>query len=129
MRLPLAVLGLHPGLSRYAGKRVVVGIRPEDLHDASLADEADSGLRLRSTAELVEALGSDILVHFAIDAEAAVVKSSDSLQEIKGKGAGSRMVARFSPKSQVRIGAPVDVAIDVERLQFFDGETGDAIWG
>jgi multiple sugar transport system ATP-binding protein len=127
-QLTPAVLGLHPGLSKYAGKRIVVGVRPEDLHDASLAGEAGSGPRLKSTAELVEALGSDILVHFAIDAEAAVVKSSDSLQEIKGKGAGSRMVARFSPKSQVRIGAPVDIAIDVERLQFFDAETGDAIW-
>jgi len=128
--VPLAasVLSLHPGLSKYAGKRIVVGVRPEDLHDASLSGEGTGGPHLKSIAELVEALGSDILVHFAIDAEAAVVKSSDSLQEIKGKGAGSRMVARFSPKSQVRIGAPVDVAIDVERLQFFDAETGDAIW-
>ena len=128
VQLAPKVLGLHPGLSKYAGKRIVVGVRPEDLHDASLAGEGGSGPRLKSTAELVEALGSDILVHFAIDAEAAVVKSSDSLQEIKGKGAGSRMVARFSPKSQVRIGAPVEVAIDVERLQFFDAETGDSIW-
>ncbi len=127
--LPEAVLGQHPALSRYAGKRLVVGIRPEDLHDATLPNQAVTGPHLKSTAELVEALGSDILVHFDVDAEAAMVMSSDSLQEIKVKGAaGSRMVARFSPKSQGRIGAPVAVAIDVERLQFFDAETGDAIW-
>ncbi|HEY0853798.1 MAG TPA: ABC transporter ATP-binding protein, partial [Devosia sp.] len=77
----------------------------------------------------VEALGSDVLVHFAIDAEAATVQSSDSLQEIKATANGSRMVARFSPKSAVRLGAPVTVAPDLDRLQFFDPATGDAIWG
>jgi len=124
-----AVLGRHPGLAGYAGRRLVVGVRPEDLHDATLPGEAGTGPRLHASVELVEALGSDLLVHFGIDAEAATVHSSDSIQEIKAKdAAGSRMVARFSPKSQVRIGAPVDVAIDVERLQFFDAETGEAIW-
>ena len=38
------------------------------------------------------------------------------------------MVARFTPRSQVRLGGPVEVAIDTDRLQFFDAETGDAIW-
>ena len=128
LKLSDAVLARHPALGKYAGQRIVVGIRPEDLHDAALHPELAFGPTLKSTAELVEALGSDVLVHFAIDAEAATVQSSDSLQEIKATASGSRMVARFSPKSAVRLGAPLAVAPDLERLQFFDPGTGDAIW-
>jgi multiple sugar transport system ATP-binding protein len=129
LKLSDATRGKHPGLGKYIGQRIVVGIRPEDLHDAVLHPELAAGPTIQSTAELVEALGSDVLVHFAIDAEAATVQSSDSLQEIKATANGSRMVARFSPKSAVRLGAPVTVAPDLDRLQFFDPATGDAIWG
>jgi multiple sugar transport system ATP-binding protein len=126
--VPASVLGKRPGLSRYAGRRIVVGIRPEDLADATLRHDLPPGGQLESEIELVEALGSDVLVHFGIDAPAATVQSSDSLQELKGKGASSRVVARLTPKSQARLGGPVAVAIDTERLQFFDADSGEAIW-
>lgn len=126
--IPAAVVAQRRGLERFRGRRVVLGVRPEDMADASLIPEDQVQNRLRSTVELVEALGSDVLVHFNIDAPAAQVQSSDSLQELKTDKSSSRAVARFSPKSQVRIGGPVDVVIDTERLQFFDPESGDAIW-
>jgi multiple sugar transport system ATP-binding protein len=128
LALPEAVRAARPALVGHVGQRLVVGIRPEDLHDAALHPELAAGATLHATAELVEALGADVLVHFAIDAEAATVQSSDSLQEIKATASGSRMVARFSPKSAVRLGGPVTVAPDLDRLHFFDLATGDAIW-
>jgi len=38
------------------------------------------------------------------------------------------VVGRFSPRSRAREGAPVQVAVDVGRLHFFDLDTGRAIW-
>jgi multiple sugar transport system ATP-binding protein len=126
--VPAAALAKHPALSRYAGRSVIVGIRPEDISDPALSG-APAGNRLRSTVELVEALGSDLLVHFGTDAVAATVQSSDSLQELKASAKGqSRMIARLPPRSEARLGAPIEVAIDAERLHFFDAETGEAIW-
>jgi multiple sugar transport system ATP-binding protein len=128
IRVPAGVLAARPGLARYDGRRIVAGIRAEDLSDAALGTNVPADSRLRATAELVEALGSDVLVHFGIDAQAATVQSSDSLQELKGDKAESRMVARFTPRSHVQLGSAVEVAVDTERLQFFDPETGDAVW-
>jgi multiple sugar transport system ATP-binding protein len=126
--VPAAALARRPGLARYAGKNLVVGIRPEDISDPAIGG-APAGNRLRSTVELVEALGSDLLVHFGTDAVAATVESSDSLQELKASARGqSRMIARLPPRSEARLGAPIEVAIDAERLHFFDAETGEAIW-
>ena len=81
--LSASILAGHPGLARYEGRRIVVGIRPEDLHDSAMRLDLARGGRLKSIAELVEALGSDVLVHFGLDAEPAIVQSSDLLKEIK----------------------------------------------
>jgi multiple sugar transport system ATP-binding protein len=126
--VPASVLAKRPGLGAYAGKPLIVGIRPEDIGDAAVRTDLPPDGHIRSSIDLVEALGSDILVHFGIDAEAATVQSSDSLQELKGAKGASRMVARLTPKSQVRLGSPIEVAIDTERLQFFDAQSGEAIW-
>src|SRR4051794_18492838 len=65
-------LAARPALAGYAGKEVVLGIRPEDLEDAALATSTPADQRLEGTTELTEALGSEIMVHFAIDAKHAV---------------------------------------------------------
>src|SRR5437588_672188 len=51
----------RPGLAAYAGRQVVLGIRPEDLEDAALAPSSPNEQRLRGTAALTEALGSEIM--------------------------------------------------------------------
>jgi multiple sugar transport system ATP-binding protein len=125
--VPTAVLSEHPALGQYANRRVVVGVRPEDLFDPAHRPDLVDATRFRSTADLVEALGSDVLVHFGLDAEAAIVQSSDSLQELRASPKASRAVARLSSRSHVQIGAPIEVGIDVSRLHFFDPETTEAI--
>ena len=125
--VPGSVLSSHPSLARYANRRIVVGIRPEDLFDPQHRPDLAGASRLRSTADLVEALGSDVLVHFGLDAEAATVQSSDSLQELKASQKASRAIARLSSRSHVQIGTPIEVGIDVSHLHFFDPETTEAI--
>src|SRR5215471_7315529 len=62
-----ATLGGHPGLRAYEGRTVILGIRPEDLEDASLQPEVQGDRRLRGVVELREALGSELIVHFTVE--------------------------------------------------------------
>jgi ABC-type sugar transport system ATPase subunit len=56
----------HPDLDRYLGKKVVLGIRPEHLEDASLARGAAPGSVIDVTVELREELGSEVDLHCAV---------------------------------------------------------------
>src|SRR5262245_52526263 len=65
-----------PGLGQYSGQRVIVGIRPEDFEDAAIADEVPADRHVRGQAKLVEALGSELMIHFVLD-DAKTVNSGD----------------------------------------------------
>jgi multiple sugar transport system ATP-binding protein len=113
----------------------VLGVRPEDLEDAALAPE--SRARLRGTTELTEALGSEIVVHFEIPAKHAVTDEVRELAEDVGDEARvdqlaeentATLVGRFGPRSRVREGDKVEVAVDTRALHFFDPETGLGIY-
>src|SRR4051794_40744815 len=62
------LLQQRPALASYEGREVVLGIRPEDLEDAALADADSADRRLRGQVSLREALGSELMVHMTIDA-------------------------------------------------------------
>ena len=133
--LPESVLHQRPALADHVGKDVVLGIRPEDMEDVALAD-AQEGQLLHSVADLVEAMGSDVLVHFPIDAAPAVTEDTKELALDAGtadlpslsKGTGTVMVGRFSPRTRIYEGQPVAAWVDTSRLHFFDPETGSSIW-
>ena len=128
------LLTLRPGLRAYLGRPVAVGIRPEDMEDASISG-AERAV-VRSTVDLVEALGSDLLVHFGLDAQPVVTEDTKELARDAGaddgaqtsKTARSVLIARFNPRSRVREGDQVSVALDTERLHVFDLATGESIW-
>src|SRR5207244_8998304 len=62
------VFDVRPALKRYEGRTVVIGIRPEDFEDASVHTNAPADRRMRVEVTLVESLGSDVIVHFTLDA-------------------------------------------------------------
>ena len=126
----------RPGLAAYTGKQVVLGIRPEDLEDASLAPGTESQ-RLRGNAELTEALGSEIMVHFSIKAKNAMTEEVRELAEDVGderavdqaaNDDSATLVGRFGARSRVRPGEPIEVAVDTRSLHFFDPHTGLGIY-
>jgi multiple sugar transport system ATP-binding protein len=131
--LPDSVLHARPALKDYVGQEVVVGIRPEDMEDASLAD-AQEGQLLHSVADLVEAMGSDVLVHLPIDAPPANTEDTRLLAEDAGTAdlpmpaKGTVLVGRFSPRTDVYEGQQVATWVDTSRLHFFDPVTGSSIW-
>jgi multiple sugar transport system ATP-binding protein len=127
----------HPALARYEGRDVIVGIRPEDLEDAALAPDAPADRRLRGKISLREALGSEIMVHFDIDASAAMTEDVRELaedtdavavQEATKETAHTSMIGRFGARSRVREGETAEVAVDTRSLHFFDPENGLGIY-
>ena len=121
---------LRSDLAKYRGRKVVVGLRAEDLPQAE-GDQVH-GPSLRGRVEAVEALGSELLVHFTIDANRvspgnAVDEASDDFVaaapiNIMGEG-----IARVQPRAMVRVGDDAQFAVFPERLHFFDAESQDAI--
>jgi multiple sugar transport system ATP-binding protein len=91
------------GLGRYVGREVVLGLRPEALNDAGTADAT-----IEIDVALAEPLGAETIVHF--DAEGA-----------------EGLKARLDGRSRVSAGERIRLAVDLERLHFFDPETEAAI--
>ena len=128
-------LAAHSGLRAFEGKEVVLGIRPEDLEDAALAGDAPNGRKLKGKVDLTEALGSEIMVHFSIDARHAITDEVRELaedvgvQQLEETGSDSAtLVGRFGARSRVRLNEDVEVAVDTRALHFFDPHTGLGIY-
>jgi multiple sugar transport system ATP-binding protein len=129
----------RPALKSFEGRKVVLGIRPEDLEDAALATDVPADRRLRGKVELREALGSEIMVHFTIDAPPALTEDVRELaQDIgderavqeaaEGTKQHTTMVGRFGARSNIRVGETAEVAVDTRALHFFDPESGLGIY-
>ncbi len=140
--LPVAepLLAARSDLRRYEGKSVVVGIRPEDMEDASLQPEAPAERRLSAVVDLREALGSEVVVHFTVDAPPPTtdhakdlasdvgVEALESVQR-EAEGGTSTVVARLSARTDATPGQQLELAVDTDRLHFFDPDDGAGIYG
>ena len=137
LKLDDQTLSDRPALRAFEGRSLVLGIRPEHLEDAAVAHDDHPDKRLKGEVELREALGSELMVHFAIDAPPAITEEVEELAADAGTTAedlqgGDKhravLVGRFGADSQVRESQPADVAVDTRALHFFDPETGLAIY-
>jgi multiple sugar transport system ATP-binding protein len=137
LALPSELLDKRPALRDFEGKQVVLGIRPEDLEDASIASDTPADHRLRGEVELTEALGSEILVYLRIDARPALTEDVRELAEDVGderavsetdEAAHTTMVGRLDPHAKVSESSALEVAVDTRSLHFFDPETGLGIY-
>ena len=119
------VLGVRPALRGYDGKPIIIGIRPEDFEDAAMVEHDTSGRQLTSKVRLIEALGSELMVHFDINARTVDSGDPDAVEEAEGT---SNAVGRFSPRSQIRMREDVTIAVATENMHFFDPESRLSIW-
>jgi multiple sugar transport system ATP-binding protein len=121
--LPQAVEVAHPALASYAGRKIVLGLRPEHLPAAGNG----AGPALTGDVDLVEALGSELVVHFTIDARRirAEGASNEDTEAVTEAGEG---VARVDPRAPVKAHERFTFAIDADGMQFFDPDSGAAIW-
>ena len=121
--LPDAVAVKRPALRSYVGKDVVIGMRPEHLRAAS---PDITGPKLVGDVELIEALGSELVVHFTIDAHRVIAEGALDKDEAAAMQSGEG-VARVEAKTPVKVGDKMTFSVDVEDMQFFDTQTGLAI--
>jgi multiple sugar transport system ATP-binding protein len=140
LTVPEEVLRARSALEDYVGRRIVLGIRPEGLEDAALEPDAPADRRIRGVVVLREPLGSEIVAHFEIDAPPALTEDVRELARDVGQESTvqttandddtkATMVGRFGPRSRIRNGDVIDVAVDLSAVHFFDLETGLGIYG
>jgi multiple sugar transport system ATP-binding protein len=129
--VPAAMLESRPGLSGFLDRDVILGIRPSDFEDGELA-EADWP-RIPATADVTEALGSEIHVLFKLDTppvqhaalgDAVSDGDDETLPLVAGK---SLWTARVAARSRIDPGQPIELAVDTSNLQFFDPDSGLSI--
>ena len=125
--LDASVLTGRPKLRNYDGKRVVLGIRPEDFEDADLATNHAEGRQITAQVTLIEALGSEIMVHFKLDAPTVESGDPDAVEDAGGDSA-SNAIGRFNPRSRVQMGDTAAIIVATENVHFFDWDTLKAIW-
>jgi multiple sugar transport system ATP-binding protein len=131
-----AALRQDAAVGPYRDRGVVVGFRPEHLHDPAGARRSE-GARLAADIELVESLGSEQLVHFRLDAERVQTSdamTTDTAEDVATLRAGdigtasmSDGIARLAPTSKVEVGTTAQFIVDLEGIRLFDPETGEAI--
>ena len=87
----------------YVGKTVVMGIRPEDIHDSQMFIEASPSEPMSSVVKVYELLGAEVFLYFDVD--------------------GTQVTARVDPRTTAKTGDPIKFAFDMEKAHFFDKET------
>ena len=132
--VPDGVRSARPSLAAYVGKQVVLGIRPEDIEDVELA--RNSGGRLTVEIDIREDMGSEVFVHFAIDAEP--VETQEVLEAMEEEDVpeavrermrrGVPFIARLERGTAAKEKEQLELVVDTERLHFFDPETGAGIY-
>lgn len=91
----------------YIGKEVVMGIRPEDLHDEPEVVAAAAGCTLEAPIRVYEMLGAEVYLYFDIDETSCT--------------------ARVNPKTTARPGDTVTFAMDMKKVHIFDKDTEQVI--
>jgi multiple sugar transport system ATP-binding protein len=126
-------------LASYAGREVVLGIRPDATEDAAIARDAPVDRRLSAVAELRETVGSEAFIHFTLDAPPVITEETKELASDTGDGMLERLeevaserrtpfVARTHARSRAREGERVELFVDTRELHFFDPQTGRGIY-
>jgi multiple sugar transport system ATP-binding protein len=138
--VPQTAIAEHPGLERFLDRLVIVGVRPSSFEDAAFAPKGWPPLK--AEARVTELLGSEVDVIFAVrtppvqhevmvaqfdtTAKQEASEDQDQAGDLAEEGE-SLWTARVNPRSSVRPGRAVDLAVDTSALYWFDPSSGQAI--
>jgi multiple sugar transport system ATP-binding protein len=95
-------------LAPYRGKRVVLGIRPEDIHDAQYTAPGIQGAPLRARVDVTELMGNEVFLYLLL-----------------GK---DQLLARVDPRSPAHTGEEMQVVLNMDKMHAFDPETEEALF-
>ena len=102
----LATRELKAELKKYDGQTVVMGIRPEYVHDDELS-LSKANVIFETKVNVYELLGAEVFLYFDID--------------------GNAVTARVEPDTPARVGDTIKVCFDVNKINVFDKESKEAI--
>jgi multiple sugar transport system ATP-binding protein len=136
LRVDDGLVKARPALPSFQGKRIILGIRPEDLEVAT-PDGGSADRRISATVDIREDMGSEVFVHFGVgappvrgkDVEAAVGSEAVEATAEQARKQGSLFVARLGRGTRAREGDRIDLLAMPDRLHFFDPATGLGIYG
>ncbi|MEX0749933.1 MAG: ABC transporter ATP-binding protein [Dehalococcoidia bacterium] len=94
-------------LRTYAGKKILFGIRPENVHDPAFRPSDIVAATVNAKVDVTELMGNEVFLHMLVD--------------------DRRLLARVDPRTAARPGHDVQVVFDMGRLYAFDPETSEAI--
>ncbi|CAN5576284.1 sn-glycerol-3-phosphate ABC transporter ATP-binding protein UgpC [soil metagenome] len=132
-----SVLSDRKALENFIGKDLIVGIRPQDFEDASLKADAPEDCKIKVTADLVESIGTETLVHFDAGAPVVITEEMKELAadvgaegnlEERAKEGNNEFVGQLDAQSKIKKGQSAELVIDTTRLHFFDPDTSQAIY-
>jgi len=87
----------------YVGKDIILGIRPEDIHDEPVFIESSQDTKLTATIDVAELMGSESYLYSSVS--------------------GQEFIARVDSRSDIQGGQNVDLALDMNKALFFDKES------
>jgi multiple sugar transport system ATP-binding protein len=119
-------LASHPAVRDKVALPVIVGVRPEALSDVALEPGVPADRVVEATVDLVEALGSELVVHVSMaDPPQGGDDASDAWRLVVARR--GRAVARLSTRSRVAAGEVIKLAVDTDQLHLFDAESGESL--
>jgi multiple sugar transport system ATP-binding protein len=130
LRLADDAVARRPALAAHQGRRIVVGIRPEDMEDASMLNGVPEDRRMRAVVEMREAMGSEAYVHFRVPGPSVAGAHDGRDAETaadENEGQGSKFVARVNAQTRVNAGDRIELAVDTASMHFFEPGSGDRI--
>jgi multiple sugar transport system ATP-binding protein len=96
-----------PLLAPYRGRRVLAGLRPENIHDAGFRPSNIQGASVEARVDVTEMLGNETLVHLLVGDQ--------------------RFMARVDPRTAAGAGRSLEVVFDMTRVHAFDPETKETL--
>lgn len=87
----------------YVGKEIVLGVRPEDIHEEQVFIDASQGSVVKVTVDVSELTGAETMVYSSIE--------------------GQDFIARIDSRSNIAAGENLELALDMNKVHFFDKET------
>jgi multiple sugar transport system ATP-binding protein len=140
LRVADEVVGERPALASFRDRTLIVGIRPEAMEDAALIPSPEPDSSFPMTVDLKEGVGSDVYLHFSVDAPPVVTDdtlalASDidekALEDLNEQASQRRItfVARAGPETTAQVGDRREIHVNTRKLYFFDPATGASITG
>ncbi len=129
-RLLLSSVALerHPGIENLMGQQLVMGIRPGEFASADRIG-ADDSASMMAKIQVAEVLGAETFIHFEVDTAPVITPDIEELladtgSDISSLGDTVQFTARVDADVPVSPGSEIRLAINTEKVHFFDPESG-----